>query len=109
MPIALKRLQEIPEGAQRRDTDPEWIMVQLWEKVNIPDGSLNLGQVPLDTILHMCSGDCKPKHHYVRPLNPDHVRVAAATVQWLATNVGRSFYQRFLDALEKARKPPEND
>ncbi len=114
MPGALSRLHEIPEGDPRRLTDAEWIMARLWERANIPDPSLNFGVVPLDAISHICSEECGKQpalsggkgHHYTRPPKPEYVKVAAAVVQWLATNVGRSFYEEFTRAFKQANSSP---
>lgn len=87
--------------------DPERIMMTLWEKINTRQHYLNSGTVPLDDILHTCTEECKnvrpvlpfvPPHHYV-PHDEYGVRVAAATVQWLATSCGREFYRQFLGQI----------
>ncbi len=114
MPGALSRLHEIPEDDPRRLTDAEWIMARLWEQANTPDQSRNFGAVPLDVILHFCSQECGTQrtlsggkgHCYTRPPKPEYVKVAAAVVQWLATNVGRSFYEEFTRAFKQANSSP---
>lgn len=113
MPHATRRLVEIPEKDKAKD--PEQIMTGLWEKENTRDTHINFGRVPLDSILHECNSRCGEKlvtfssigekHFYDGKLNERDIRVAAATVQWLATNCGRAFFQDFLIAYRAANEP----
>lgn len=98
MSISRQRL-EIPV----RPGDPETLMMRFWEKENVRVRWLNGGRIPLDLILHQCNEDCMPSdgiHHYTRVLEDRDVEVAAATVQWLATNCGREFLRRFFESID---------
>lgn len=110
LPNSKKRLNETPEDMRAKD--PEHIMASLWEELNTRDRCINLGRVPIESILHTCNEGCgKPgflnsptsAHFYNGNLEKRDLEVAAATVQWLATNVGRAFLDRFSDAFKKAR------
>ncbi len=112
MPNALHRLKEIKEKNRRKDA--EHIMVHLWAQENVRDPLINFGLVPLDQILHECTEECgkvsrlaltKGLHRYNRKFSTRDTRIVAATVQWLATNVGRCFLREFLRKLESANKP----
>lgn len=115
LPNAKRRLDEIVDPNQQAK-DPEHIMMGLWALANTRDSSLNLGLVPLDTILHQCDERCgsfqaqvqgvgASRHFYDGKLNEHDVQVMAATVQWMATNVGRAFYDKFSKALSAAHRP----
>lgn len=108
LPNALKRLQIPPEDQNK---DAETIIMRMWDEKNTRDPSRG-GLTPIDRILHVCGDDCGKKkfrmpmedeHVYSKPSEHD-IMVMAATVQWLATNVGRSFYQDFLSQWHKANK-----
>ena len=116
MPIALLRITGLSENHKIKDT--ECIIAELWAKENTPKNFLNGGNVPLDDILHECTQRCKTRktndsprvgdaslHDFSQPLNEHDIRVAAATIQWAATPMGRVFYQRFLDEWNKRNNP----
>lgn len=108
LPHAKGRLYSLNED--RRERDPEWIMMTLWDKKNVRRRGLNAGAVPVDAILHTCTRDCgknmsvigSDRHEYVEP-DPHDVEVICATVQWLATNCGRSFWGEFDQKLKELR------
>ena len=91
--------------------DAEHIIAQMWAKENTRDNNINLGGVPIDKILHRCNSKCKGgadhvegghAHYYTGEFDEEEVKIAAATVQFLATNVGRGFYNEFLKCYEAA-------
>ncbi len=93
--------------------DAEHIMAKCWEGENTREVNINLGKVPLDMILHRCNSRCKGGvdyvdgnhvHHYSGVFKSEEVEIVAATVQFLATNVGRGFYRGFLNLLEEANR-----
>ena len=100
LPNSAKRLSSLPKKMCKKD--PEHIMMRLWDKVNVRDLSLNFGKVPIDSILHICNDQCgkgvstagPPSHHYLPPTE-EQVKIISATVQWLATNMGRNFLSEF--------------
>lgn len=103
MPIALTRLMTLDR--KRRHKDPEWIMMRLWEKENIRCDFLDMGKVPLDDPCHICNDRCTAQRHWYEKIpNEERARVAAAMLQWLASNVGRSFYAKFLGIVEERNK-----
>jgi len=87
--------------------DPVDVMAELWEKSNARQSWLNHGIVPLDFITHGCNDKCVGtegnyvQHHFPQDeeFNDRDVRVAAATVRWLATNVGRGFLYSFFKEI----------
>ncbi|MFA6297257.1 MAG: hypothetical protein WC629_01710 [Candidatus Paceibacterota bacterium] len=110
MPVALKRLESLSSKQKRKDA--EAIMMLLWENENTRD-PLNGSMTPLDSILHECTEGCgktrifsfgADKCVYKPSLNERDVKVAAATIQWIATNCGRSFFEKFYRKFEEARK-----
>jgi len=116
LPNAERRLNETPVEMQA--IDAEHIITKLWEEENTRQTYRGMGLVPLDTILHVCNEKCgldgRPvfqftgNHSYDGQLNERDVRVAAATIQWLATSVGRGFFHNFLltlDQVTKTKKP----
>lgn len=113
MPIAEARLNM---GGK---DDPEGIVMKFWSEENTPHDGTNRGLVPLDHILHECTSECrehtdplstrKEYHVFTRPLNKHDVKVAAATVQWLATNNGRSFLIKFLEQIGYVVAPYSHD
>lgn len=102
---AKRRLDAIPNPRDQKK-DPEHIMARLWAKENTRDSEVNFDGVPLDHILHECGPKCDPQkgHHSYSEPNEHDVRVASATVQWLATNCGRGFLHEFFRALKEANK-----
>ncbi len=81
LPHKVKRL-EFPER------NPERIMMELWEKENIPKPQINHGRVPVNAILNAVE------------LLPQDVQIVAATVQWFGTNIGMSYLGEFSRAAE---------
>lgn len=116
LPKALKRLSELRE--ERKKKDAENIMMHLWDNKNTRCPTINFGLVPVDSILHRCDPECgkresfagTPACNYIAP-NEDEVKIVNATIQWLATNCGRSFLHEFEQALKEAHKQPcvQND
>lgn len=109
MPRAKNRLDEL-KNAPEHKTDPEHIIMWIWEDANIRRAFLNGGTIPLDSILHECSGRCSKgksgnamfgRHHYNRKLSPRDIKIVAATIQWLATSVGRGLLHQFFHELDK--------
>lgn len=96
MPMAAMRLEHPnPE-------DCEKIMMRIWAEINTRDPTKHYGLIPLDTILHECNDQCgRPNlmfgdpHSYTGVLPEHDVRVVAATVQWLATPIGRNVLEKF--------------
>ncbi len=82
LPNAKYRLNTAPQ-----DHDPEMIMMKLWEEENVRRYFLNGGRVPLEAILFL------PRE--VETIQSRDRQVVAATLQWLATNCGRSFLHEF--------------
>lgn len=100
MPNAQRRLIE---GRKLR-FDPEAIMARLWAKENTRHG-MHFGRVPLDRILHECNDKCCSDRHCYQKINDRDIRVASATVQWLATNCGQSLlFEFFKKVKEKNEK-----
>lgn len=67
---------------------PEDIIAYIWEAENIPKLWVNHGSTPVNAIL----GTEKPSVH--------DREIVAATLQWLGTNVGRSFLDRLIKTAE---------
>ena len=92
----LKRFSDTPED------DSEVVMAELWEEANIVSLSINKATAPIDHILHKCAGSCSEDgntHYFSEDLEVEKVRVASATVQWLATNCGRAFLEEFFEVI----------
>jgi len=112
LPNSARRLDDLDEHLRAKDA--EHIITQLWEDENVRSGNMNFGLVPVDVILHECSEKCKSEkerllalvksggHVYNPEPNERDVQVVAATIQWLATNVGRCFLHKFLREFEEA-------
>ena len=78
--------------------DPELIMAGLWADANKPDLN-NFGILPVQLIAHQCTKNCRGGEHAYSKLEPRDVQIVSAAVQWLATDVGRAFYTKFLQEL----------
>ena len=93
--IAARRLEQYSD-------DPEVVMAKLWEEANVVYPSINMGIAPVDHILHKCVDSCSEDgntHYFSDDLEVEKVRVASATVQWLATNCGRAFLEKFFEGI----------
>jgi len=77
--------------------DPELIMAGLWADTNKPDLN-NFGILPVQLIAHQCTDKCRREHAYTK-LKTEDVQIISAAMQWLATDVGRAFYTKFLQEL----------
>jgi hypothetical protein len=106
LPNKRKRLMSMPVAMRKKD--PEHIMMELWAKENTRERITNFGLVPIDGILHSCNDDCgkgisyggPPACHHLPP-NEEEVKIVNATIQWLATNCGRSFMHKFQQEVKK--------
>ena len=78
--------------------DPELIMAGLWADINKPDLN-NFGILPVQLIAHQCNKHCMHGEHAYSKLEPRDVQIISAAMQWLATEVGRAFYTKFLREL----------
>jgi hypothetical protein len=94
------------ENAPDPQKDPECVMMKLWERENTLES--HAGIVPLDLITHRCNDRCQRRykngkrfvqHHFSGNIKVRDQRLVAATVQWLATNCGRSFLGRFFEEI----------
>lgn len=97
MPNAQGRLVE----GRKLKLDPEAIMARLWARENTRD-RIDFSLIPLDVILHECNEKCASNcsnHHYTGKIDERDIRVASATVQWLATNCGRELLTRFFKKI----------
>jgi hypothetical protein len=101
-PRALRRLEDVPED--KRATNPEHIIMRLWEEENIRHGAVNEGTTPIDHVTHICTEKCGTAadalgnvfpHTYSREIPEDHKRIVAATIQWFGTNQGQVFLGEF--------------
>jgi hypothetical protein len=114
LPFAKERL-DIP----RSKVDPELVMAKMWEHDNIRRSWMNSSRVPIDLILHECNDRCRDVahsgalggldhgtcHHYTGQYADRDIMIIAATVQYLATPVGRAILREFqekIDAVESA-------
>lgn len=104
LPQKRVRLDSAPDKA-----DPEVVMMKLWEKENIPSTSRNCGWTSIEAILEgipsgvsIASVSFLPNESR-RVIEERDRQVVAATVQWMATNVGRCFYEQFQKEWVKAK------
>lgn len=65
--------------------NPERIIAELWEIECIPCDQVNYGRTPVEAIMGEGS----------RPTR-DQIAIINSTIQWLGTNVGQTFLQKFL-------------
>jgi len=81
----------LPHQAKRLEwpgRTPEHVMMELWEKENIPQPWVNHNRVPLNTILNAID------------VLPHDAQVVAATVQWFGCHIGISHLGQFVRAAE---------
>jgi hypothetical protein len=102
MPISKERLKYKPSISP---VNPEKVIMRRWAKENTRRPHINCGGIPLDSILHECNPECDPdrgRHSYTGKFDDRDIRAAAAVVQWIATNCGRSFFHEFEREVERA-------
>lgn len=95
LPNALRRLKDAPD-----ESDAELIIMKRWESENVPQAFLSGGFTSLEAIVQ----GTPPESGKREPVSERDRQVVAATIQWMATNIGRCFYDEFRKAWIEAQK-----
>jgi len=103
-PYSQSRLAEPDQFSWREN-----LIAKMWEEQNILDSStLLFGPAFLVHLFHECTDECKADsdgkiiHKYALP-SEDLIKASSAVIQWLGTNNGWCFVEKFVEEVKKHR------